>query len=70
LLTCPLLLLGDWCMGNDRDPRRSTVTLLLLPLYFAPFSGNLARLIPVQLSVPAMMTLVWRTHGLGRHSGE
>ena len=70
LLTCPLLLLADWCLGNDHDPRRSSVTLLLLPLYFAPFSSNLARLIPVQLSVPAMMTLVWRTHALDRHSGN
>lgn len=64
LLTCPLLLLGDWCMRNDGDPRRSSVIVLLVPLYFAPFSGNLARLIHVQLSVLAMMALVWRTHGL------
>jgi hypothetical protein len=68
MLTCPLLLLGDWCMGHERHPRRSTVTLLLLPLYFAPFSSNLARLIPVQLSVLVMMMLVWRTQGLGGQS--
>ena len=64
LLTVPLLILADWCVRHADDPRRPAVALLLVPVYLAPFSGNFARLIHVQLSVVAMVLLAWCVHRL------
>ena len=59
LLTIPLLVFADWAVANRDDPLQPWVSRLLLLLYLAPFSSNLVRLVPVQLSVVVMVLLVW-----------
>jgi hypothetical protein len=60
LLTLPLLVFADWAVRHSDHPLVRGVSLLLVLVYFAPFSGNLARLMPVQLSVVVMAILAWR----------
>lgn len=57
LLTIPLLVFADWCVRRWPAHGAATIALLLVPLYLAPFSGNLARVVPVQLSVVVMCAL-------------
>jgi hypothetical protein len=59
LLTIPLVVFADWAAGNQEHPSQPWVSRLLLLLYLAPFSSNLVRLFPVQLSVVVMVALVW-----------
>ena len=59
LLTVPLLVFADWCARNVEHPLQPRVALLLVPIYLAPFSGNFARLIHVQVSVVVMAILAW-----------
>ena len=59
LLTIPLLVFADWAVGHQEHPLQPWVSRLLLLLYLAPFSSNLVRLFPVQLSVVVMVLLVW-----------
>jgi alpha-1,2-mannosyltransferase len=59
LLTVPLLVFADWCARNVDHPLQPRVALLLVLIYLAPFSGNLARVIHVQLSVVVMAILAW-----------
>jgi alpha-1,2-mannosyltransferase len=60
LLTLPLLLFADWAAQHADHRYRAAVSLSLVLLYFAPFSGMIvARLIGVQISVPVMMLLAW-----------
>ena len=59
LLTIPLIVLADWIVRTPDHPLRQTIALLLVPLYFAPLSSNLARVIHVQLSVVVMVALAW-----------
>ena len=59
LLTIPLLVFADWAVGHQEHPLQPWVGRLLLLLYLAPFSSNLVRLFPVQLSVIVMVLLVW-----------
>ena len=59
LLTIPLLVFADWAVRRQEHPLQPWVGRLLLLLYLAPFSSNLARLVPVQLSVVVMVALVW-----------
>lgn len=62
VLTLPLLLFADWAVRHPDHPRRPAVNLLLVLVYFAPFSGILAVLTGVQLSVVAMTILAWRIY--------
>ncbi len=59
LLTIPLLVFADWAVAHRDDPLQPWISRLLLLLYLAPFSSNLVRLVPVQLSVVVMVVLVW-----------
>jgi hypothetical protein len=59
LLTIPLVVFADWAVAQREDPWQPWVSRLLLLLYLAPFSSNLVRLVPVQLSVVVMVLLVW-----------
>jgi len=59
LLTIPLLAFADWAVRHRDHPLQPWVARLLVFLYLAPFSSNLVRLLPVQLSVVAMVLLVW-----------
>lgn len=59
LLTIPLLVFADWAVGSQAHPLQPWVSRLLLLLYLAPFSSNLVRLFPIQLSVVVMVLLVW-----------
>ena len=59
LLTIPLVVFADWAVAHREDPWQPWVSRLLLLLYLAPFSSNLVRLVPVQLSVVVMVLLVW-----------
>jgi hypothetical protein len=59
LLTIPLLVFADWAVSRQEHPLQPWVGRLLLLLYLAPFSSNLVRLVPVQLSVVVMVALVW-----------
>jgi hypothetical protein len=60
LLTLPLLVFADWAVRHSDHPLGRGMSLLLVLVYFAPFSGHLARLIAVQLSVVVMAILAWR----------
>ena len=63
LLTVPLLLLADWIVGQPDHARHPAVSLMLLLLYFAPFSGSIvARLTGVQVSVIVMAILAWQLY--------
>ncbi|MGH9309805.1 MAG: hypothetical protein ACRD1U_10550, partial [Vicinamibacterales bacterium] len=57
LLTIPLLVFADWCVRCWPARGAAAIAALLVPLYFAPFSGNLARVVHVQLSVVVMCAL-------------
>ena len=59
LLTIPLLVFADWAVAHREHPLQPWVSRLLLLLYLAPFSSNLVRLVPIQLSVVVMLLLVW-----------
>jgi hypothetical protein len=58
LLTIPLLVFADWAVAHQEHPRQPWIARLLLLLYLAPFSSNLVRLVPIQLSVVVMVALV------------
>jgi len=62
LLTLPLLVLADWSIRHPGHPRQPAVGLLLVGLYLAPFSSQLARLTRVQLSVVVMSLLAWSVY--------
>jgi hypothetical protein len=64
LLTIPLIVLADWSVRAPDHPSRHAIALLLVPLYFAPLSSNLARAIHVQLSVVVMVALAWCVYRL------
>jgi hypothetical protein len=70
LLTIPLLVFADWAVAHRDDPLQPWVSRLLLLLYLAPFSSNLVRLVPVQLSVIVMVLLVWTMGRVVRSSGR
>jgi hypothetical protein len=59
LLTIPLLTFGEWAVTHQDGRRQAAVRACLLLLYLAPFSANLARLWPVQISVIAIGALAW-----------
>ena len=58
LLTIPLLVFADWAAAHQEHPQQPWIARLLFLLYFAPFSSNLVRLVPIQLSVVVMVVLV------------
>jgi hypothetical protein len=68
LLAIPLIAFADWSIARSEDSLQPTVARLLLVLYLAPFSSNLARLLPIQWSVVAMVALVWVMDGVFRGS--
>jgi len=60
LLTLPLIVFADWAVRHPTHRLRAAVSLSLVPVYFAPFSGMIvARLTGVQISVIAMAALAW-----------
>jgi hypothetical protein len=59
LLSIPVLTFADWAVTQRDDPHHAAIRVCLVLLYLAPFSSNLARLWPVQLSVIAIGTLTW-----------
>ena len=61
LLTIPLLAFANWAIANREHPVQPRISRLLLWLYLAPFSSNLVRLLPIQLSVVVMVSLVLLT---------
>jgi len=61
LLTIPLILIAAWAVEHYDNALRPSITIVLVLLYFAPFSGNLfAMLTHVQVSVVVMALLAWR----------
>ncbi len=65
LLTLPLLLLADWGLRNRDYPLGAPISLLLVLVYFSPFSGIVvARLTQVQISVPVFVLLAWLLRGI------
>ena len=65
LLTIPLLVFADWAVAHREHALQPWVSRLLLLLFLAPFSSNLVRLVPVQLSVVVLVLLVWAVRGPG-----
>jgi alpha-1,2-mannosyltransferase len=71
LLTIPLLVFADWAARHRDHHLHGGVALLLVLVYFTPFSGMLiARLTGVQLSVVAMAILAWRIYSICREKVE
>jgi alpha-1,2-mannosyltransferase len=65
LLTLPLLVLADWGLRNRDHPFGGRVCLLLVLVYFSPFSGVVvARLTHVQISVIVFVLLAWLLRGI------
>jgi Glycosyltransferase family 87 len=60
VLTLPLLVLADWAVRHPGHPLRAGISLLLVLVYFAPFSSIIARFTGVQFSVLVMVALAWR----------
>ena len=58
LLTIPLLVFADWAITHRDHRLQPWIARLLVFLYLAPFSSNLVRLLPLQLSVVVMVLLV------------
>jgi len=59
LLTLPLLVFADWIVRHPDHAAGPAVRLLSVLMYFAPFSANLARLVPIQLSVLVLAATAW-----------
>jgi len=59
LLTVPLLAFASWAITHREHALQPRISRLLLWLYLAPFSSNLARVAPVQFSVVVMVLLAW-----------
>jgi alpha-1,2-mannosyltransferase len=57
LLTVPLLTFANWAVTHRDHALHRWASLSLLLVYLAPFSSNLARLWPVQVSVLAIATV-------------
>jgi len=68
LLTFPMLLLANWAVRHPDHPIRGGIALLLVLVYFAPFSSIVARFTGVQVSVVVMTVLAWRTYQISRQS--
>jgi len=68
LLTIPLLAFASWALANRAHPLQPRIGRLLLLLYLAPFSSNLVRLAPIQVSVVVVLLLVWTVLAVGRSS--
>jgi hypothetical protein len=64
LLAIPVLAFADWAVTHRADPRQRWVARLLLLSYLAPFSGNVARLVPIQLSVVVIALLTWAIYAV------
>jgi Glycosyltransferase family 87 len=63
LLTLPLLVLADWVIRNPDHSPGPDIALLLVLVYFSPFSGMIvARLTHVQISVVVFAVLAWRMY--------
>ena len=59
LLTVPIITCAAWAVAHREHRLQPWVARLLLLAYLAPFSSNLVRLVPIQLSVIVMVLLVW-----------
>lgn len=78
LLTVGLLLFADWAVRHPEHDVSAPASLMLVLLYFAPFSGMIvARLTHVQVSVIVMAVLAWRiavvcrtSHSVARNQAD
>ena len=70
LLTVPLLVFSDWVLRHPDHRLGPDISLLLVLLYFTPFSSHLARLTHVQISVVVMAVLAWRVYSVCRGKGD
>jgi len=66
LLTIPLLTFGEWAVTHRSDRQHRAISLALLLAYLAPFSSNLSRLWPLQISVVVIGALAWMAHWMCR----
>ena len=64
LLAVPLVVFAEWAVEHAGDPLRPAISFLLVLVYFAPFSANLARLAPIQLSAVVCAALAWRAYAI------
>jgi alpha-1,2-mannosyltransferase len=60
LLTLPLLVFADWVAEHPNHPLSAGVSVLLVLVYFSPFSAQIARVTRVQISVLVLLGLAWR----------
>jgi hypothetical protein len=59
ILAPAFLLLADWAMANDNRPRVYAMGLLLYFCYVVPLTVPITQWTHVQLSVPALLALLW-----------
>jgi alpha-1,2-mannosyltransferase len=59
LVSVPLIVFADWCLSGLDSRVRPAMSLLLVLLYLSPFSANLARAIPLQVSAIVMLAVCW-----------
>ena len=64
LLTLPLLVFADWIVRHPSHALRPPMTALTALAYFTPFSGLLARHVPIQASVVILAGLSWMVYSL------
>ncbi len=68
LLTIVLLVFADWAARHPDHELRPAICLMLVLVYFAPFSGMIiARLTQVQISVVVMALLAWCMRSVCAH---
>jgi hypothetical protein len=66
LLSIPMLTFGEWAVTHRSDRHHRAISVALLLAYLAPFSSNLSRLWPVQISVVVIAALAWMAYWICR----
>jgi len=70
ILAPALILVADWVRANGLSTNRATFGGLLYGCYALPLTGPLARWTHLQLTVPAMVALLWVTGRVAVRDGD
>jgi hypothetical protein len=71
LVLAPIfLLLANWILANDKQPKSSKLGVLLYLAFMLPLFGPLARWTHLQLSVPVFVAILWTLFRVTTRSGQ